>query len=197
MTTVSFQLPANVEQQLRRELGDLNVVAKEAALVELYRQGQLSHGKLAESLGLSRYETDAVLKRHNVTEDLVDSRGTRRAGQRPAQVARPMIVVSDTTPLNYLILIGQQDVLPVLFSRVVAPPAVLAECRMPERRGSRREMGGSAASLAGSCCANHDRHRSIPGGWRGRSHCTGQELKADQIRSTSAVHPRSPGVLVR
>jgi predicted nucleic acid-binding protein len=38
-----------------------------------------------------------------------------------------MIVVSDTTPLNYLILIGQQDVLPVLFSRVVAPPAVLAE----------------------------------------------------------------------
>lgn len=71
MTTVSFQLPDNVEQQLRRELGDLDAAAKEAALVELYRQGQLSHGKLAESLGISRYETDAVLKRHNVTEDLV------------------------------------------------------------------------------------------------------------------------------
>jgi predicted nucleic acid-binding protein len=38
-----------------------------------------------------------------------------------------MIVVSDTSPLNYLILIGHQDVLPALFSRVVAPPAVLAE----------------------------------------------------------------------
>jgi predicted nucleic acid-binding protein len=38
-----------------------------------------------------------------------------------------MIVVSDATPLNYLILIGQQDVLPIIFSRVVAPPAVLAE----------------------------------------------------------------------
>jgi predicted HTH domain antitoxin len=71
MSTVTFQLPANVEQQLRRELGDLNAVAKEAALVELYRQGQLSHGKLAESLGISRYEADAVLKRHNVTEDLL------------------------------------------------------------------------------------------------------------------------------
>jgi predicted HTH domain antitoxin len=71
MTTVSFQLPDNIEQQLRRELGDLDAAAKEAALVELYRQGQLSHGKLAESLGISRYETDAVLKRHNVTEDLV------------------------------------------------------------------------------------------------------------------------------
>jgi predicted nucleic acid-binding protein len=40
-----------------------------------------------------------------------------------------MIVVSDTSPLNYLILIGQQEILPVLFRRVVAPPAVLAEMR--------------------------------------------------------------------
>jgi predicted HTH domain antitoxin len=71
MTTVSFQLPDNVEQQLRRELGDLDAAAKEAALVELYRQGQLSHGKLAQCLGISRYETDAMLKRHNVTEDLL------------------------------------------------------------------------------------------------------------------------------
>ena len=71
MTTVSFQLPDGIEQQLRRELGDLDTAAKEAALVELYRQGQLSHGKLAEGLGISRYETDAVLKRHNVTEDLL------------------------------------------------------------------------------------------------------------------------------
>jgi predicted HTH domain antitoxin len=71
MTTVSFQLPDNIEQQLRRELGNLDAAAKEAALVELYRQGQISHGKLAEGLGISRYETDAVLKRHNVTEDLL------------------------------------------------------------------------------------------------------------------------------
>jgi len=40
-----------------------------------------------------------------------------------------MIVVSDTSPLNYLILIGQVDLLPTLFSRVIAPPAVLAEMR--------------------------------------------------------------------
>ena len=32
---------------------------------------KLSHGKLAEGLGISRYETDAVLKQHNVTEDLL------------------------------------------------------------------------------------------------------------------------------
>ncbi len=71
MTTVSFQLPDDIEQQLRHAFGDVNAVAKEAALVELYRQGQLSHGKLAESLELSRYETDAVLKQHHVVEDLL------------------------------------------------------------------------------------------------------------------------------
>ena len=46
-----------------------------------------------------------------------------------------MIVVGDTGPLNYLLLIGQVDVLPSLFSRVVIPQAVAAElasARAPE-----------------------------------------------------------------
>lgn len=38
-----------------------------------------------------------------------------------------MIVVSDTSPLNYLILIGQTEILPALFDRVVIPPTVLKE----------------------------------------------------------------------
>ena len=38
-----------------------------------------------------------------------------------------MIVVSDTSPLNYLVLIGAEQVLPSLFGRVLAPPEVLAE----------------------------------------------------------------------
>ncbi len=42
-----------------------------------------------------------------------------------------MIVVSDTSPLNYLILIGHAEILPALFSRVVAPPAVVAEMLQP------------------------------------------------------------------
>jgi hypothetical protein len=69
--SISFSLPENIEKQLRDELGDLDQAAKESALVELYRQGKLSHGELAASLETSRYETDAVLKRHNVTEDLI------------------------------------------------------------------------------------------------------------------------------
>lgn len=38
-----------------------------------------------------------------------------------------MIVVSDTSPLNYLVLIGADQVLPALFGQVLTPPDVLAE----------------------------------------------------------------------
>ena len=38
-----------------------------------------------------------------------------------------MIVVSDTSPLNYLVLLGADHVLPTLFGRVLVPPAVLME----------------------------------------------------------------------
>ena len=47
-----------------------------------------------------------------------------------------MIVVSDTSPLNYLILIDYQDVLPTLFGQIIIPQAVLNELqhtRTPEK----------------------------------------------------------------
>jgi len=40
-----------------------------------------------------------------------------------------MIVVSNTSPLNYLILIELQHVLPTLFERVLIPDAVMQELR--------------------------------------------------------------------
>ncbi len=43
-----------------------------------------------------------------------------------------MVVVTDTTPLNYLVLIGQIDVLPQLFARVLVPEAVMVELRNPQ-----------------------------------------------------------------
>ncbi len=46
-----------------------------------------------------------------------------------------MIVVSDTSPINYLLLIGESEVLPRLFGEVYAPPEVIAELchlRTPE-----------------------------------------------------------------
>jgi predicted nucleic acid-binding protein len=38
-----------------------------------------------------------------------------------------MIVVADTTPLNYLILIDEVDLLPVLFGQVLLPQAAFQE----------------------------------------------------------------------
>ncbi len=46
-----------------------------------------------------------------------------------------MIVVSDTTPMNYLAIIGHLDILPSLFGTVVIPPSVASELlhvRAPE-----------------------------------------------------------------
>lgn len=71
MATISFQLPTSIEEQLRNQLGDLDAVAKEATLVELYRLRQLSLHQFATALGISRLEADGVLKRHHVTEDLL------------------------------------------------------------------------------------------------------------------------------
>lgn len=42
-----------------------------------------------------------------------------------------MIVVSDTSPLNYLVLISAIDVLPQLFGDVRVPPAVIDELQHP------------------------------------------------------------------
>jgi hypothetical protein len=68
--TVNFELPTNLVTSLRREFADLNQLAKESALVELYRREKITRYELSEALGLGRIETDEVLKNHNVTEDL-------------------------------------------------------------------------------------------------------------------------------
>lgn len=43
-----------------------------------------------------------------------------------------MIVVADTTPLLYLILIEHAHILPALYGRVLIPPAVVLELTHPK-----------------------------------------------------------------
>lgn len=40
-----------------------------------------------------------------------------------------MVVVADTSPINYLVLIAQIDLLAELYTRILIPPAVLAELK--------------------------------------------------------------------
>jgi len=42
------------------------------------------------------------------------------------------VIISDTSPLNYLVLIGETHVIPALYGRVIIPRAVLNELQDPE-----------------------------------------------------------------
>jgi hypothetical protein len=64
---ISFEIPPDIEQELSHTGADLNGEAKEAYLVEMYRQDRITHHQLAEALGLNRIETDGVLKRYKVS----------------------------------------------------------------------------------------------------------------------------------
>lgn len=61
---VTFQLPNEIETTLRRQLANLDQAAKEALLVEMYRQNNISHQQLASALGLSHAQTDDLVRRH-------------------------------------------------------------------------------------------------------------------------------------
>jgi predicted HTH domain antitoxin len=59
---ISFDIPQNIADQLRAELGySLEQSAKEALVVEAYRRGILSIGTLAELLGMGVIEADRWL----------------------------------------------------------------------------------------------------------------------------------------
>jgi predicted HTH domain antitoxin len=66
--SICFELPQNIEQRLRKDGADLDREAKEVYLVALFRRGVVSHYDLGLALGLDRFETDALLKRHQVAE---------------------------------------------------------------------------------------------------------------------------------
>jgi predicted nucleic acid-binding protein len=50
-----------------------------------------------------------------------------------------MIVIADTTPLNYLVVVGYIHLLPTLFGQVLIPPAVWAELQDPAAPESVRQ----------------------------------------------------------
>lgn len=68
--SISFEIPQEIEQQLRANGANLDEEAKEAYLVELYRKEKITHHQLSQALSLSRYETDGILKRHGVELEL-------------------------------------------------------------------------------------------------------------------------------
>jgi len=64
--TLHIAIPEDLDtasvEQLDREV-------REFVAVQLYRQGKLSHGKLARFLGIGRGAVDALLGRHGVVDE--------------------------------------------------------------------------------------------------------------------------------
>ena len=67
---ISFEIPQDIEQQLRTQGADLNREAKEVYLMDQYRQAKITHRQLEEALSLSFHETEQLLKRRGMGQDL-------------------------------------------------------------------------------------------------------------------------------
>ena len=65
--TVTFQLEDDLEKRLRQDLGDLSQAARDALLIEAYRMGKLSIGRLARTLGVGVLEADEWLAQRGVS----------------------------------------------------------------------------------------------------------------------------------
>jgi hypothetical protein len=68
--TISFEIPREIEQQIRTGGVDLDRDAKEVYLMEQYRQAKISHRQLEEALDLSFHETEQLLKQRGMGQDL-------------------------------------------------------------------------------------------------------------------------------
>jgi len=58
-----------------------------------------------------------------------------------------MIVVADTSPIHYLVQLGEADLLPELYGRVLVPSAVVEELRHPKAAAENRALAGAPARM--------------------------------------------------
>ena len=79
---ISFNLPSEIEQQLRHGLEDLEQAAKEDFVIARYKEGNLSMGQLARILGFeTRFQAEEWLGKRGITmnyslDDLESDRKT-------------------------------------------------------------------------------------------------------------------------
>lgn len=88
---ISFELPPSIEQAISANGADLSGEAREAYLVELYRQDRIADHQLADALGLGRLETEAVLKRHEVSSGVTAEEMRAQAAALREGLRRPSL----------------------------------------------------------------------------------------------------------
>jgi len=84
--TITFELPQDIEQQIRTNGADLDREARESYLVELYRQDRISHAQLRDALGVSFHDAERLIKDHGAGHDFpLDEFEEQRAFLREAK----------------------------------------------------------------------------------------------------------------
>jgi hypothetical protein len=78
---ITIDIPAELESTLRRLVADLDRAAKEAFLVELYRERRLTHAQLTSALGVSALAAGGSLKRHAAYLEMTADDVTRESGE--------------------------------------------------------------------------------------------------------------------
>ncbi|HEV8606408.1 MAG TPA: hypothetical protein VGQ99_13630 [Tepidisphaeraceae bacterium] len=92
-----------------------------------------------------------------------------------------MLVVADTSPISYLILIEEVEVLPKLYGRVLIPPQVLAELQSQAGPGPVRAWASNPQEwLEVKAPVALDMTLAVDEGQRAAI-CLASELKADQL----------------
>ncbi len=82
---ISFELPLEIERQVRTNGADPDREARELYLIELYRQDRISHAQLRDALGLSFHDAEKIIKDHGAGHDFpIDEFEEHRAFLRGA-----------------------------------------------------------------------------------------------------------------
>ena len=102
-----------------------------------------------------------------------------------------MIVVADTTPLNYLVLIHQADLLPQLFGHVLIPPAVFAELHDPSAPGPDLDRRSTTVARGPRSPYQSRSHARLPG-LRGAI-ALAEQVHADQLLVDESEARREAG----
>ena len=132
---ITLDVPEDIARHLETGGPDASRVALEGLAVEGYRSGRLSESQLRRLLQFAtRCEVHGFLKEHGVP--LHYSEQDLEHDRERSKVQRRMVVIADTSPLNYLILIGQADLLPQLYGQIAIPRAVLLELQDPKAPAS-------------------------------------------------------------
>jgi predicted nucleic acid-binding protein len=92
-----------------------------------------------------------------------------------------ILVVADTGPLCYLILIEAVGLLPRMYDRVVIPSAVLAELAHPKAPAAVKTWAGSLPTWAEVRTAAHDELDDILDPGEAEAIILAEQLKADSL----------------